>query len=462
VRFIESDAKQSQGQKVIWPGTGAIWSHHEGAPAMGGGTNCLLYEFRLEDDYALTISPLKFAGNAHIELWGVSEDWVFCGAFELVTANRYSNKWVPRERQADEIAADFILPYATSAMPASLDGAFNAPIRSCVDLDGNFWFAGAERSSGARDFRLVKATPPTSGVVNPATGATCTDVTPWGASDGPNTDATNYTRASTVSTNNGFILSNQISLYCVHSLDRLVYINRLYPVQVAPSGTTDPLDLKFQATFIDRNTLTYSFADSFITGYMTAAFAMTTDPMAAAYAVIDMQETDLYRDYNGYDYSGAGIDDTRRWFIVTVAPVVAGVVGNSTTYRFVFAQYDFGGVTPTLVQFIDEATTWDPEYPDYATAIGNDRIVYRSTLGNASGSAILADTAISLPNVFWFSGIGDRDFSGGQVFDLFEAYFSNRPDAPDFSVTPPFMELTWSLTPTSSGAGYTYIRYRQR
>lgn len=446
-RYVEADALEPQGIKIVDPRTGNVWSHH----TAGGTRSCVIYEFRAQDDYALTISPYVPGGDRHLELFGISANWVVIGDFQKNTANRYTLECLPRLRQTDEVTADYLLSYAAFQMPSTFDGAANAPIRNCIDADGNFWFAGAERGSGARDYRLAKFVPPAA-VANPGVGGSVTDITPWTSSDGPNTDAAPYTRSSTATVLNNFILRNQISVYALHATDELVFINRLYPEQIGPSGSADRALLFFQATYIDMGDLSYDFVGSFITGYMTAAWVMTDDPNAAAYAVYDMRESDLYRDYNGYNYSGEGIDHTLRWFDVVVRPVSGGVIGDTTTTRIVKAQYRFvSGEVPALTRFIDETNSWDPRYPDYAVAISDDDIIYFTTGQNTSGAVILLNDSI-LTDVatssFWSSGLTPDDDG---AFNRFTEYFLNREGE---QVTQPFMKLSFSRN-----RGVCRIRY---
>lgn len=447
-RFTEADATRGQGIKITDPRTGNIWSHHVST----GSRTCLLYEFRAQDSYALTISPYVPSADRHLELFGISDNWVVFGDFEKNTTGRYTLECAPRLRQADEVAADYILSYGSFEMPSAFDGLANAPIRVCVDLNGNYWFLGARRGAGSRNYRLAKFTPPAI-VANPAAGGSVTDITPWTLSTGPNSDAGNYTTASTATVLGSFILSNQISVYALHGADALVLINRLYP-QMKNPVSADPADLKFQCTYVDMNSLAYTFMGSFITGYMTASWVMTTDPMRAAYAIEDMRETDLYRDYNGYDYSANGIDHASRWFAVVVRPVTGGVVGDTTTYRVVMVQYRFApGEAPTLVRFIDEGAAWDPRYPTYAAALGNGNIIYNSMTGNAI--MVLGDTGIwdAASSAFWYSGVDPAD---SRTFNRFDAYYANREA--EFYVAQPFMRLSL----TASSRGDCQIRYGDR
>lgn len=436
-RFVEAAAEQFQGIKIVDPRNRGVWSHHF-APTT---RTCLIYNFRFEDDYALTLSPYVPSANRHLELFGITDDWVYVGDSGKDTAGFYTLELIPRVRTAAETAADFLLSYASFEMPSPADDYY---LRSCLAGDGRMFVLGRNFNAVTNAYRLWRFDPPTSAPFGgPVVGGGWTEVTPWAVATGPNTLSATFDGLTG--------RKNLAACYWLRAPEVAVCLSLYTPRNHTPVST-DPLDFHYQCTYFRPSDGAWSYAGDFVSGYMTAAWTMTADPMAAAWAIIDdrpVREFDNYRDFNSYDYSAdiPGDDDSLRTFLFQCRPVLAGAVGGPTTRHAILAQYRFAyGVAPALVRKIDERG-WDDAYPAYGAAITNTNVVEASMNDPAVDDPppdFLNDNGLSPAgeDVWWFSG---------QSYDFFEfnATFTNRLAGGAGWVSPPLLRLSAA----ASGSG---------
>lgn len=416
-RFVEADGFVAQGIKIVDPRNGDIWSHH----FAGSPRTCLLYNFRRADNFALTISPYVPSADRHLEIFGLSDDWLFVGELGAINANRYAMQLIPRVRTADEVTADFLLSYATFNFPAaSVDYVFT----SVVTEDGNVYLfaAGVPFPPGTDvDYKLWRLAPPTSAPFGgPVVGGGWTDVTPWGAATGPNTLAADFTQINHD--------TNTVQAMWLHATSEMALINRYYPNDHDPASTS-ALDFHVQCTYYRPGDLAWSYTGDFVTGYMTSVWGMTAVAADAAYAVMDIRQTDRYRDYNSYDF---GDDDTTRWFVFRVHPVVAGAVV-TITWRTILVEYRFAfGVAPEVVRFLPE-DGWDAAYPAYGIDVGDANVVEVSmNLVPQIDNLLDVGFRDETDGAWWWSGQRDN-------FYAFDATFDNRSAG---SVSAPFLRLS--------------------
>lgn len=448
-RFVEAVASSPQVIKLVDPRTANVWSHHIADGAVVERT-CLIYEFRDEDDYALTISPYVPSADRHLELFGINDDWVLVG--EQTSQNiafLFTLQLLPRLRTSDEVAADYLLSYADFAAPA---GSVLHVLASAVDSAGDLWWFAQFVDSGATTYQLFKLEMPTSAPFGgPVVGGGWTTETPWVSGAGPDALAADY-HAQGPTTQPVQVIYNRPD-------NILIGLAALYPANLIAGASDDPNDFHLNATFMDLGAGTYVQHDDFVVGYMTVGWEPTTDPNDAAYAVKSAFPLDQDLRYHSFEFTD--VDYSRRWLQFNCYRVVAGVVqgdyGTNNKFTFpdmfvVLAEYDFsdsvGG--PALLTLRPE-TGWDTAYTTYAGAIGDDAVVAASMSGEQSVS-ILIDAGFydAQENAWWSSG-------GNLNFWEFDPATSDRQD---YMAQPPFLRLSLEGS-AGSGGGYTYIRYRE-
>jgi hypothetical protein len=401
-RMSEADYFTAEIVKVVDPRTGNVLSHH----TSGGARSCLIYEFRLSENYLQTISPYVPSGNRHLEIFGINDDWYLIGDLGKNTANRFTMELLPRLRTSDEVAADYLLSYASFQFPVGTEDYF---FRTILDAEGSLYLYGST-AFAARDYKLWKLTMPTSAPFGgPVVGGGWTNITPWAAGTGPNTDAAGY---------RGGIAQNSEVLALRIADDELALVTKFYPGTVYPTPTTDPLDLQFDCTYVDLTGATFDHHSGFVTGYMTEDWVSTAVAADAAWAVQDCYQLDTDVEYNSYSFAADEFNYTTRRIYFVVRPVIAGVVtppydddppDNGT--HIVMVKYAFAsGSAPVVVEVnslpaLDEQL-WDDEYPAYAAAIGNTNVVYRSLQVDILSNQTVYDSGIWVEsqNAWWWSG----------------------------------------------------------
>jgi hypothetical protein len=460
------------------PYTGNFWINSQ---------SCPLYCFRLEDSYSQVISPLAPVHDGANDVMivgftnsGATSPWSFAREIDGGTSHAYLYL-VPRLLTATEIAADYLLIYATFTYPTWPSGNFNAPNiytaynREVFDHSGNMYLFSC-KPFGGKTFKLYKFAPPSSAPYGgPTVGGGFTDITPWGSS-GPVVDGSAYTLARLTSDGTTELASDVVETSSIIPMylpvtDDLVLIEKFFPAEHT-ADSYDPALMFWSCTYVHApsGTVTWDHHSAFVTGYMTAAWA-PADIDSAAYAVTDAFEVNRYLGQSDYLYD---IDYTKRWFFFVCTKMVDGVsVGKP---RIVLVEYQFVyGTAPTVVQVIDEQG-WDDAYPDYrhtsdfyapyTAADAGAVAVAMSTSFNPDEFQPLWDVGIHDPktNSFWWSG-GATDLDGNTaLFSLFDSKFANRmkaadgtPGGSDVAATPPFLKLSFALTYCAPFAvGHTY------
>lgn len=431
-RFVEADYYTQQIPKLVDPRTGNVWSHHIVGSGLAPDISCLIYEFRRDEDYAQTISPYVPPDDYHLEILGITEDWVYVWQYFTDTL-----ELLPRVRTAEEVAQDYLLSYASFAFPADFVAALGAT-RVTMGADGSIYLLTMKTSAaGARNVKLYKFTTPTSAPYGgPTVGGGFTEITPWTSSTGPNTSNGSY-RGWLGSFGNTNILWRQ------PATDDLVCVTKRLPRQKYPTQSTDPNDLAFDCTYVHLDDMSFDYHGAFVTGYMTEAWETTDDPNEAAWAVIDCAEHDTDLAYHDYDFSDYA-SYTRRWFSFMCLPVVGGVIQGSysgatpkatSTYR-VLVEYEFGfGSAPAAVRALPEQP-WDDRYAAYGTAIGNTEVVNYSMADGDANFNSYYDIGLwdAQTSSWWYSG------NDGNVWDLNPAFTARSPYLND----PPFLRLSFS------------------
>lgn len=472
--FPANGAPNQDGPGMTDPYTGNFWVN---------SSSCPLYCFRLEDNYSQIISPFAPVLNSNnlVQIvgftnTGVTSPWAF--AREVASAASHAYLYlIPRLITAAETAADYLLAYATYQYPTwttSNQKHFHAYNREVFDHAGYMYLFSCT-PSGGKNFKLYKFTPPGSAnYPAPAVGGGFTDITPWGASTGPNADASGYTllRPSGITVETSPI----IPLY-LPATDDLVLIEKFFPIEHT-ANSYDPALMKWSCTYVHdpSGSPAWDHHSSFVTGYMTADW-QSTDISNAAFAVQDAFEVNSYLGQSDYDYSGIeNLDYTKRWFFFVCTKMVNGVSNNKP--RIVLVEYQFVyGSAPSVVQVIDEQG-WDDRYPDYAPLSSDAYAPYDNVDVPAVAVSMatayapsqywpLWDVGIHDPvtNVFWWSGGGSNLDADISLFGQFNPKFKNRMRNDAYEAgrgvipgaTPPFMKLSFGLTYCAPFAvGHTY------
>lgn len=426
-RFVR-EAQYSGGNwpNVTDPRTGDFWIHAE---------SCELYCFRAEDNYTQTLSP--FFGVAAISNFVfpvvLTDDWMFAREEEALGVRTLH--CIPRLRTADETTADELLAYASYTYPANSGDAWVNV--TCSDHSGGFYLLTSSYT-GPLSYTLYHFDPPTSAPHGgPVVGGGFTDVTPWAAGTGPNMDAQGYIGPGWIPAQSG----KPSFLYFLPDRSVLVAITKQDDQYVDPFPGSDPNNTFFSCTNVDINAGTFDHHARFVTGYMTAEWEPTTDPLAAAYQLSDVREINSYLGCHSYAFDE---DYTKRWIAFEVFAMSNGVSGDTRT---VFVQYQFAfGSAPAVVQFIDEAR-WREFYPDYSQT-------YHQYDSVVSGDPTYPDDGVwdEGTKTFWFSGGQDQS-----LFFLNDAFTVRGGLGNTLSQNPPFLKMTFgpAVLPVCLGLTYT-------
>ncbi len=483
-----SPGQGGNGPGMTDPYTGNFWINSQ---------SCPLYCFRLEDNYALNISPLKPVHNVNNTVpivgftnTGATGPWAFGLEVDQSTLDPTSAYLylVPREFTAEEISADYLLAYATYTypvvMPASIYRAYN---REVFDHAGNMYLFSCV-DSGGKAFTLYKFSPPTAAdYPTPAVGGGFTDITPWGVSAGPNADGADYILARTDSPFLYLGTPDIVPMY-LPATDDLVLIEKFLPNEKEMSST-DPALMFWSCTYVHSPASgpTYDHHSAFVTGYMTADWA-PTDIDGAAYAVIDAFETNNYLGQSDYDYSGdiTALNYVRRWFFFVCTKMSGGTSDDKP--RIVLVEYQFVyGNPPAVVKVIDEQG-WDDAYPGHEQTIdvySPYDAVTAATVASAMTAVFNNDSPIQtrwdngiydpLTNSFWWSGGATDSNEITAFFSQFDSAFTDRmqddsgvPGAgTNFAAIPPFLKLSFADdsggttgTPTVAAWGFRLDNHR--
>ena len=457
-----SDGNNGNGPGMTDPYTGNFWINSQ---------SCPLYCFRLSDSYSQIISPFFPVKNAVNNVMivgftnsGATSPWSFAREVDGPNTGNVYLYLVPRLITAAETTADYLLAYATYTYPrAGAVEYYPAYNREVFDHAGNMYVMSC-LPSGGKAFKLYKFVPPTAAAYPAAAvGGGFTDITPWGASTGPNADASGYTLARPLVNTPNFAQAETPAVIPMYlpATDDLVLIEKFFPREKT-AASFDPALMSWSCTYVHSPASgpTWSHFPAFVTGYMTAAWAPTTIS-SAAYAVTDAFEVNNYLGQSDYSYS---IDYTKRWFFFVCTKMVGGVSDGKP--RIVLVQYSFVyGVAPSVVQVIDEQG-WDAAYPDYAPKTTNVYAPYTAADANAVAVSMQAlfnadqfqplwDAGVHDPvtNTFWWSGGATDSSQAPALFSQFNPKFANRmktaagvPGGSNIAATPPFMKLSFGLT----------------
>lgn len=411
-----------QGPTVADPRTGNIWVH-----GFGTSVACSIYLFRLEDSFQQIISPILDAGN-HMTIRGMEEDWVYLTAEQFGVGNLLLT---PRLLQGAEITADYLLAYATYALPAAFASSYNACI---TDDSGDMWWFSCKQS-GTRGYALNKFTKPSPFVYpTPPGDGGFTTVTPWGGSTGPNTNVSAYTVQSTVPGPN-----QQCYAFKLPATNSVALLSLLLPDNTGV-GVTNPNLWRLDCTYVNLGTLAFDFHQAFVTGYMTAEWVPTSDPALAAWNVRNFLQTNVYLDI--HDQTVDGEDYTLRRFYFNCAPVVAGVIDPSShAQQYVLVTYRFvSGAAPAVVSVYTEAG-WDEAYPDFQTRTGEPNPMFFSIPRQQDTFEIWSDIGLydAQSNAWWTSSY--------QSFDIFQLnlLYASRENFSGFC-SPPFLRLSFGTS----------------
>lgn len=404
--------------------------------------SCELYQFRYEDSFQQVISPFfpVIDTDNFVKTVGITEDYVYAYELNFVDLSGDPFYMIPATITSDEVTADQKLAYATYSGFPDHNSQFWA---SAVDGDKNLWILSASLT-GTRDYKLLKFTPPVSiSYPTPPVGGGFTDVTPWGSSTGPNTDVSSYA-SSTYYSGTSFQGSANVVMYLPAS-GQLAMVTKLFKQD---AGSSDQANTRFDCTYVTIAGMSFDYHKGFVGGYMTAEWAVTSDPSAAAWAPQDFKEHNQYLSFSDYTY--AGMNYARRAFLFSCLPVVGGVVSSDLAdLHSIIVIYDFiNGSAPTLVQMVDEQG-WDDTYTDYATAISNTNVVEQSMQPKTASPGVpdqpYLDTGLwdADTNTFWWSGLQRNMYKLDSTFTYRDSYFPE--------VLPPLLRMSFNVPETLSG-----------
>lgn len=425
------------------PYTGNFWVHTQ---------SCELYCLRRELDYAQDILPLfpLVSATTHVLPMAMNEDWVLIMESTGNTTEAFL-RVTPREYTTAETTGFYLLSYQDFELPTTTwAGSYNC----AAAPDGNFYLIHMT-DTGSDPFKLLKLVPPAAGGSYPASDGVLSDVTPWG-SVGPNASTGAYTDRIKSDKSAAFARNHILQLRDDEKLAILTLLTQ----------TDGGASLRMDCTYFDIASEAYTTHAGFVKTYMTEDWVATTDANEAAFEVdggARVRPVSPHLDMHDYDFS---VDYQDRWLVFSCWKVVAGET--QATYLSVFVNYRFDpAAAPEVIRVISEEGTWDPEYPDYATAIGTTEIVANSLSTqfwwNSNGTPPIGlDPGIFDPstNAFWFCGRSNADGVGeGNLFQL-DAAFTYRADITN--VVPPLLRLSFGapsgttyLAPTSIGKTFT-------
>lgn len=401
----------TQQFKIVDPltaGAEKVWVHTT-------GPECQVYLLDEAEGFKNRLSPLTIAGSGHMELLGLTPDWLLVMSSTTVARNNGSLYTVPRVTTADEITADELLGYFFEAQPAWMNTAY---WRSVVAQDGSLYIFGSTRT-GAKDYRLYRYDPPAAvgaWTGAPQAGGTFTDITPWAAGTGPNTNCAAWafdTRTGGIGTNTNYLQRWSLnSAWKLPATGELILLSQLTPQNTTNLGTNhDPANYRLDCTYYDIAGVAFDYHEGFVIGFMKADWTPAAGVGDAAYAVQWYREVDPFREFSDFDY---GDDYTRRWFSFTVQPVAGGVFvwdATGAANLTVLAKYHFvSGAAPALEHFEIDAS-WLTDRAAYAAAIGNNNVVEKSVqIDNewvSNGEYYQRESGIldaGATTVFWFGG----------------------------------------------------------
>lgn len=415
-RMIGSQAEEEQTPLITDPRTGNVWFHTD--------ADCKIYMTRLEDDYALTISPFVGGASDHFEIFGITDDWVYIGDAGKV-GDFYTLELIPRVRTAPETAADYLLSYAS--FNASWSVSNQIVFGSCLSTDGKLYVLTLDSVPAQWSFQLYEFTPPDSAPFGgPVVGGGWANVTPWGSGTGPNglsVDTANYFAT---------VEDNTVATPLYLKSEGTVVLLTTY-------ATGDPAEYHLQLSYYKPGG-GYTFKGDLVSRYMSASWEIVATAAEAAWEVGHdtgeiiscVRPFDTWRDFNSYDY---GDDDSERWFYFSTKPVAGGVT--QAAFSGVFVKYRFAEPDDAVVVQVIDSALWNAGQPDYATAIGTDYVVDASQpliTAPIGGSPPAKDVGVSTDGAFWMCG------QNANFYQFDSPTYTNR-QAND--INPPFLWLQY-------------------
>jgi hypothetical protein len=420
--------------KLVDPRTADCWVHMT-LP------DCSIYVFRDSEGYKQKLLPLGL--NGHMEMIGITDNWLLVmGSNNPNGTLRKSGTMytVPRLTTADETANAQLLAYFSVDQPSWMDTAYwrslMVPAGACY-IFGSSWFGDT------RDYRLFRYDPPASigswtGSTQP--GGSFTELTPWSAASGPNSNCAAWNNTDTLAGN-----PNQVqhwgtnSVYSLPATNQMALISILQPQNYnPPTPEHDPAHFRMDCTYYDIAGNTFDYHEGFVIGYMKADWTKASGASDAAFAVQCIREIDNYREMQAWNY---GDDYTERWIEFVVQPVVGGVFtwdSTGASNSAVLAKYKLTyGSAPALLEVRFDAS-WLASYGAYATAIGNDNVVEQSVKmtgeleydGSTSTSEVyLMDTGFhdAQTNSLWFGGFNHQSIKIDPSLPTYRGYWSGSP-----------------------------------
>jgi len=406
-RFVES-----QGQaypQLVDPRTGDTWIHVD---SFDGDQNCTVYFFRRADGFQQIISPLMPIHNAtHMQPIGISDDWAYIietrVSADTGEPSHHHLVLTPRTIQPRETAADYRLAYANFDFPVSFNGTLSGVNSYVFTQSQSVYFLQQQAvedslTPTARAYKLFRFTEP-SPIVYGATAGAIVDVTPWGVSTGPNTNASAYGYNPDTS-----LIPLQFPtydfLYYLPASNQLAILSKFFSWQTAHALTIDPSLTFFDLTYYDIVAGSIDYQHAFVRGYMSATWTPLTSSTGAAWVVIDALQINAFPAHHTFVFPGH--DYTKVWLSFIVQPYTGAITGwHSNLWHTIFVEYQLSyGSAPVATRIVDELG-WDLAYTDYATTIGNANVVWQSQgitqLDQDTSDAGIYDAAT---NTFWWAG----------------------------------------------------------
>lgn len=451
------------------PRSGDLWMHSQ---------SCNLYNFRRSENFALSISPHFPVHNPEFPAIprALNADWVYV----TEDFNAFSSAWgtcgiVPATRTAEEISQDQLLMYASFDLPwadqryyaTTIDGAGNVFFITEPFNGGTLWDSSPTYALGKQvwyhnatyvslqngnsnhqpdisptwwqlidtpGFKLWKfATPTSAPWGGPIVGGGFTEVTPWGANTGPNTDINTYFLQ-------GVLQSGRSTAFFTDSArKKLNILSWLFAYEQVPGYDDNTTQLWH--TVYDTQSATWTSA-MIAHGFMSSAWTPVASVGLAQWVLTgNWWEINAYKDADPYY-----VPPSERWYLFEcwLASDVGG--GNYINPRVVLVRYDFtsGGVV-SVGQVVDEQG-WDSAYTTYATAISSAQVIRNSLKQTAVEFGLPFDVGLFDPttNAFYFSGQTDNN----NMFHLNPAYVARIAN----SAQEPILKFSFAGTnPVSAG-----------
>jgi len=416
-RFVES-----QGDcfpQLVDPRTGNTWVHVD---STGGTYICSVYLFRSDDSFQQVISPLLPAHpNSHMEPIGISDAWAYVVEDNASETSHYHLCLTPRELTVRETGADFLLTYASYDFPALFNAMSSGPNAFVFTDDQTTYFLymglSASTSSVSRGYKLYRFDEPTSATGSGSVvGGGFTDVTPWAAGTGPNTNAASYTYNKSTG-QSGWNQPTNNFLYHLRDTNQIGILSKFFSWQTSNTLTVDPALTFFDFTYFDIDAGTFDYHHAFVTGYMDADWNPLPSGTGAAWIVIDATQVNQFVGQNTYSF--ADHDYTKVWFSFVVQPYDAGFAGpDRTLWHTILVEYTLAyGSAPTVSTIYDE-TNWDTKYAAYGTEIDNTNVVWQSQ-GIVNQDAITNSGIYDATgNAFWWGGDSNLLSLNFSLFDV--------------------------------------------